>query len=61
MALSIKPYIENKEKIHLIGIGGVSMNSLAGTGCARMLQPAWRRWARILPMNTRRKMWRVQR
>lgn len=29
MALSIKPYIENKEKIHLIGIGGVSMNSLA--------------------------------
>ena len=29
MALSIKPYIENKETIHLIGIGGVSMNSLA--------------------------------
>ena len=29
MALSIKPYIENKERIHLIGIGGVSMNSLA--------------------------------
>ena len=28
MALSIKPYIENKERIHLIGIGGVSMNSL---------------------------------
>ena len=26
MALSIKPYIENKERIHLIGIGGVSMN-----------------------------------
>ena len=26
--LSIKPYIENKERIHLIGIGGVSMNSL---------------------------------
>ena len=25
MALSIKPYIENKERIHLIGIGGVSM------------------------------------
>ena len=24
MALSIKPYIENKERIHLIGIGGVS-------------------------------------
>ena len=22
MALSIKPYIENKERIHLIGIGG---------------------------------------
>lgn len=29
MALSIKPYIEKKETIHLIGIGGVSMNSLA--------------------------------
>ena len=29
MALSIKPYIDNKERIHLIGIGGVSMNSLA--------------------------------
>lgn len=29
MALSIKPYIENKERIHLIGIGGVSMSSLA--------------------------------
>ena len=28
MALSIKPYIENKERIRLIGIGGVSMNSL---------------------------------
>ncbi len=29
MELSIKPYIENKKKIHLVGIGGVSMNSLA--------------------------------
>lgn len=29
MALSIKPYIDNRETIHLIGIGGVSMNSLA--------------------------------
>ena len=29
MALSIKPYIENKERIHLIGIGGVSMCALA--------------------------------
>ena len=29
MALSIKPYIENKERIHLIGIGGVSMSALA--------------------------------
>lgn len=29
MALSIKPYIENKETIHLIGIGGVSMSALA--------------------------------
>ncbi len=29
MGLSIKPYIENKKKIHLVGIGGVSMNSLA--------------------------------
>ena len=29
MALSIKPYIENKERIHLIGIGGVSMCPLA--------------------------------
>lgn len=29
MCLSIKPYIENKQTIHLIGIGGVSMNSLA--------------------------------
>ncbi len=28
MALSIKPYIENKETIHLIGIGGVSMSAL---------------------------------
>ena len=28
MALSIKPYIENKERIHLIGIGGVSMSAL---------------------------------
>ena len=49
MALSIKPYIENKERIHLIGIGGVSMNSLgelllsavcrflAPTVCVRML------------------------
>ncbi|WP_087064366.1 UDP-N-acetylmuramate--L-alanine ligase [Intestinibacillus massiliensis] len=27
--LSIKPYIENHNVIHLIGIGGVSMNSLA--------------------------------
>ena len=30
MALSIKPYIENKERIHLIGIGGSSMSGLAG-------------------------------
>lgn len=29
MTLSIKPYIQKKEKIHLIGIGGVSMCSLA--------------------------------
>lgn len=29
MELSIKPYIEDKKKIHLVGIGGVSMNSLA--------------------------------
>lgn len=29
MILSIKPYIQRKEKIHLIGIGGVSMCSLA--------------------------------
>lgn len=29
MALSIKPYIDRKETIHLTGIGGVSMNSLA--------------------------------
>jgi len=29
MALSIQPYIDQKKKIHLIGIGGVSMNSLA--------------------------------
>lgn len=29
MTLSIKPYIQKKEKIHLIGIGGVSMRSLA--------------------------------
>lgn len=29
MALSIKPYIEKKETIHLIGIGGVSMSALA--------------------------------
>jgi len=29
MTLSIKPYIRKKEKIHLIGIGGVSMCSLA--------------------------------
>ncbi len=29
MALSIKTYIENKEIIHLIGIGGVSMSALA--------------------------------
>ena len=29
MALSIKPYIENKERIHLIGIGGVT---IPGTG-----------------------------
>ena len=28
MELSIKPYIENKQRIHLVGIGGVSMNSL---------------------------------
>ena len=46
MALSIKPYIENKERIHLIGIGGVSMNSLgrasAEQGCAglRLRPPA---------------------
>ncbi len=30
MALSIKPYIENKERIHLIGIGGVYL--IAGNG-----------------------------
>lgn len=29
MELSIKPYIQKKSVIHLIGIGGVSMNSLA--------------------------------
>ena len=29
MILSIKPYIQRKEKMHLIGIGGVSMCSLA--------------------------------
>ncbi|WP_283675030.1 UDP-N-acetylmuramate--L-alanine ligase [Butyricicoccus sp. Marseille-Q5471] len=29
MALSIQPYIDQKKTIHLIGIGGVSMNSLA--------------------------------
>ncbi|MGE4548620.1 MAG: UDP-N-acetylmuramate--L-alanine ligase [Intestinibacillus sp.] len=28
-AISIKPYIENHDIIHLVGIGGVSMNSLA--------------------------------
>lgn len=28
MELSIKPFIENKKTIHLVGIGGVSMNSL---------------------------------
>ncbi len=28
MEVSIKPYIEEKKKIHLVGIGGVSMNSL---------------------------------
>lgn len=28
MELSIKPYIADKKKIHLVGIGGVSMNSL---------------------------------
>ena len=44
MALSIKPYIENKETIHLIGIGGVSMNSLAelllSKGAGHRLGPA---------------------
>lgn len=29
MERSLKPYIEEKKPIHLIGIGGVSMNSLA--------------------------------
>ena len=28
MELSIKPFIQNKKRIHLVGIGGVSMNSL---------------------------------
>ena len=28
MELSIKPFIEHKKTIHLVGIGGVSMNSL---------------------------------
>lgn len=28
MELSIKPFIQNKKTIHLVGIGGVSMNSL---------------------------------
>ena len=28
MELSIKPFIEHKKIIHLVGIGGVSMNSL---------------------------------
>ncbi len=50
MALSIKPYIENKETIHLIGIGGVSMNSLAelllSKGCR---SPARTGWGLTLP------------
>lgn len=29
MELSIKPYIQQKKTIHLVGIGGISMNSLA--------------------------------
>ena len=74
MALSIKPYIENKERIHLIGIGGVSMNSLgelllsrgvtdfpAPTVCVRMLPRGWRLWAQRLPTSTSRRTSRVRR
>lgn len=67
MALSIKPYIENKERIHLIGIGGVSMNSLGElllskgcrfrvpTVCAPTSPPVWRRSAQKSPTSTSRR------
>ncbi len=74
MALSIKPYIENKERIHLIGIGGVSMNSLgelllsrgvpvfrlrpSAYGCYRARLEAP---AQRLPTSTSRRTSRVRR
>ena len=72
MALSIKPYIENKERIHLIGIGGVSMNSLgelllsrgvpiSGSDRLRMLPHGWRLWVQRLPTSTSRRTSRVRR
>ena len=71
MALSIKPYIENKERIHLIGIGGVSMNSLAelllskgvpvsGSACAPTSPRVSRRSAPRSPMSTGRRTSRAR-
>lgn len=48
MALSIKPYIENKERIHLIGIGGVSMSALG-----ELLAQPWRAGFRLGPAEDR--------
>ena len=72
MALSIKPYIENKERIHLIGIGGVSMSALgelllslgvpvSGSDRLKTDVTARSRSAQRSPMSTRRKMWKAHR
>ena len=74
MALSIKPYIENKERIHLIGIGGVSMNSLGELLLSRgvpisgsdrlrtdVTATGWRLWVQKLPTSTSRRTSRVRR
>ena len=73
MALSIKPYIENKERIHLIGIGGVSMNSLGElllsrgvpiSGSDRLRTDVTARlelWVQRLPTSTSRRTSRVRR
>ena len=61
MELSIKPFIEHKKTIHLVGIGGVSMNSLGELLLSMGVPNAWSVWARSFTMATRQRTLRARR